>query len=288
MNFVATSSDALPSYSALLPITLQIWKHFGYGAIVVLHDDTRWTTTELGALVLREISGSRVIMLPTCPPLSVANTMRMGRMVAACLQDLEPSDVLVYADADYWPLAPCMCPPDPPALGHVNVIWSLCAGLKPGMSDQFGFQHACQSVQIAREILPVVVGDPVATMRGFGVYRDDCDLDQATWSHRVLTSPRTKLDACEDLPPSHHRFGELELRSWPDAPVFYEGVHPGTIIHHADGFERVNEALNLIPAHVGKVARPRFEVLVQHHPWIGPWLNSYWHQANAAADRFPW
>mgnify|MGYP001570709840 CR=1 FL=1 len=91
-RYVSLSVDAAPTYAALAPVTVRLWKRLGYTAILHIHEDG-WGTP-FGELVLREISGTgaAIVGVPTVPPLSIPNTMRAVRLVAAAVNGLELDD----------------------------------------------------------------------------------------------------------------------------------------------------------------------------------------------------
>lgn len=295
-RFIALATDAAPTYATYLPLVVRLWRHLDYQAIVQVHDES-WETP-FGFAVLEEaIAGGAVIFrVPTCPPLSIPNTMRCTRLVAAASEWIQPSEFLLTADVDMLPLSRTFFDRDEPWIVYRGLgdTWMQPTAsvpprppkvLQPGL--RFPMCYSGATVEIWRELLPIVVGDFAEslhrTVEPYGVHdrADHTDLDETIVSRAFLTSPRM-TGQVEELSVGVWRQGEFLLVDPIDAPQLtpHEHMHRGMLLHGEGWMPGKGDppnAFDFIPQRFYPGTRPWwcFDVATIYFPELTDWITSY-------------
>ena len=296
-RYIVLSVDAAPTYAIYLPMAVRLWKRLGYSALVQLHDQG-WDTT-FGQLVRQETedAGARLFDLPECPPLGVANTMRCSRLIAAAIPDLDAHDFLLTADVDMLPLSRTFFDRHEELIVYRGLgdIWMQPSAPIPpapppvmrtgGM--RFPMCYSGATVQLWREMLPIVVGDRMLslsrTIAPFLPARSTyVDLDETIGSAAFLEHPRVRGQV-EEIATGVWRQGDLYLVDPIDAPKLspHDHMHRGLILL-ADGWipgrgDAPVNPIDFIPCRFYPGERPWwcFDVPPIYFPEETAWIASY-------------
>lgn len=285
--------DAAPTYSVYAPIVSRIWKKFGYGTIIFLHETEKWEN-EYGSVIMEELEkvGALIWFMPTMPPLSVANTMRTSRLVAAC--DVDKDDFILTSDVDMIPLNReffdrkekfvvlralyerwLACKTPPPVL-DLN-------SLKPGVF-RFAMCYVGATAEIWREIFSLTVDEPVESLRRIvDCTTDETDFDELKLSRGILSSSRAQGEVETVVPNNIWRTGELFLvdpMGLPNLSSYYN--MPRGMLRLGDLWQPGRglpppEAIDFIPDRFTPTNRPWWclEATALYHPNERAWLEEY-------------
>lgn len=265
-RYVSLACDANPHYSVYAPIVARLWRRLGFEPIVFMH--TSGWDSPLGALVQGALDDDAFLTprIPRIDPLSVGNTMRVVRIVAASLVD--PAALVMTADVDMAPLSRTF----------FDRTWDQFV-LR---ADMYGSLHAAPKIQggvalipglwrfplcyvgmrgnLWRKMLPIVNGDPETSLRQtmVGLRHDKVDYDEETTSARLLAmSPGELVQDAED---TWHQ-GDLCLVSMTD---WTRDGWPKRMLIHGEGNGPVQA--DAIDFHM---PRPTAR-------WVGQALSQYW------------
>lgn len=275
-RFVSLSIDAAPTYAAWAPVTARLWRRIGYTPIVHTVGDG-WDAP-FAQLVLRQLEALDAWIVPVArqPPLSVANTARAVRIVAASHAALAPDDFVLMADVDMLPLNREFFDRRESflVLRPLYHVWERHGDAAPGLVTtermtagawQFPMCYPGATTRIWRELWPMAVGDAAASLRSVldtGHVEDRSDYDERCVSHWFLG--RVATDPIVQQAPGRWSKGELVLVDPVDAPhlSMYSPTMPRGLLRLRDldipaYRERHPGAIDFIPC--------RFPI--GHHPW---------------------
>lgn len=104
MNYVILATDAAPTYAVWTPVAARLWNRLGYHVVVFIERTPAWQEP-FGQAILDALWNQGLIkVIPRTGALTIANTMRCSRLVAAAAPWLEPEDFLLTTDVDMMPL----------------------------------------------------------------------------------------------------------------------------------------------------------------------------------------
>jgi hypothetical protein len=319
-KFVSLSTDERPTYAYHAPVAARLWKAIGYETIIHMHDDGRWNSP-FGGAVKEELEaiGARTILLPTCAPLSAANTMRVCRLVAPCLSDLQPSDIVMTADVDMYPLSREFFS-DPPRFGVLRALSSLWLAwrgdrpvvdwennaavypdgrrlpLTPG-SWAFQMCYASATVEIWREMFNYVPDSPILSMGKLleGCTGDSTELDEIKVSYAFLSSKRATGEWIAQSSDGPWRKGELVFSDPMAAPLLarFTSMPRGMMSSQREDWKggKVDGAIDFIPPRItpGEVPLWALELAALYWPEEKSWLEKYAIRMDGlTGGAFPW
>lgn len=293
MRYVSLSCDRAPTYAAWAPVAARLWKRLGYDAIVQI-EAAAWDS-DFCRLVLDELRDAKVKMVERAVPLSVPNTMRLVRLVAASYAELEASDFVLMADVDMLPLSRTFFVDRDGlvALRAMYHFWEAVgnAGVAPELpgemlvpgSWRFAMCYAGATVTMWRELLGLIPGAPAASLAALvGERADDPpDLDEIKMSAAFLNrASGAPLMAVAD---GVWKKGELQLVDPVKAPLLsaYASVPRGMLRLQdldVDAYHvRDERVIDFIPARFSMAALPfhQFSVPSVYFPEEAEWLGQY-------------
>jgi hypothetical protein len=304
MRYVSLSTDSRPNYAIHAPVAARLWLRLGYRTIVHIHESGNWGT-EFGQIVLNELAaiGAAIVRVPVCPPLSLPNTMRAVRLVAAWVNGLNLDDFVMQADVDMYPLNREFFsnPAEFTVLRALYAGWLGCktpppmvdwANVKPGW--RFQMCYAGARVDIWRELWNLPLGDSAAALRTLleGTPYDAADFDEAKLSYAFLASPRAQGEWVHLDHRGVWRKGELVFVDPMGAPLLskYHNMPRGLVGPEDENHAGNPEAIDLIPPRFAREDRPYwpFGVVKQRWPEEREWLTGYQERIDRAMASFPW
>lgn len=307
-RWVALATDSAPTYAIFAPIVTWLWRRLGYRALIFIHDDEEGWATRFGQLVIGNLreAGALLVPLPTVPPLSYANTMRCARLVAASLAEVADDDFILTADMDMFPLSRNFFDrsEDLIALRALYHVWempripkppTIDAPLQPG-EHRFAMCYFGATARIWRKILPLVVGDPLASLRAIAPAEDSIDNDEVKLSRGVLTSHYAQ-GRIEAIARGHWKQGDLHLVDPIDGPNLSGHIHLSRSLIWLQHWQTVRgtpeaaEAIDFIPPRFPRGSDPWwcFDVARVYFPEDAVRIDAYERVARAeiATARWP-
>lgn len=296
VRYVVLATDAAPTYAVWAPVAARLWARHGYRSI--FHLDSLGWESPFGRVILDELVTAEVAhfaYIPRTGELTVPNTMRCSRNVAAAAGFLEPDDFILTADVDMMPLRGAFFDKLPPfvVLRAMFATW-LGSQVVPPVVDvshiwagnfRFPMCYAGATTTIWREMFPgIIPGDTAASLAAVLIGRSDAvDLDETLLSYAFLSSPRAAGPAVLESPAGVWRKGELvmidpmeerllsEYFNMPRAMLRYDDLwHPGR------GTPPPPDAIDFIPNRfLGGRPWCCFDVVSAYFPDMTDWLANY-------------
>lgn len=304
-RYVSLAADANPHYAIYAPVVCKIWQALGYEPILFMHDGHGhdpsrgvygWETP-FGEYV-RSALPVKPILVPRTEPLSPGNTMRCVRLVAASMPQVQPDDLVLTADIDMAPLSETFFDRQawPPFVLRADMYGpfegasslrgpdgtpALLCGMWRFPLCYMGFPG-----RVWEEILPLVKGDPVLSLRRVlhGLREDSVVHDEATISARLLLS-RYAVGALEKISSSEEtgdlwRQGELELVGVADWAA--RDGWPKKMLIHGEAQVWDERARSAFDWHMPRPSSPWVGAVLArfwpHRPELQKFILDYWQQ----------
>lgn len=305
-RYVVLATDSAPTYAVWAPVAARLWRRCGYTPILLVEDGPAWREPAQAVIYDAMIEGAHLgAWIPRTGELTIANTMRCARLVAAAVPGLEPSDFILTSDVDMIPLAPAFFQRTEPflvlrAMFNVWLATKVIVNNRPNIdlthvwagNFRFPLCYSGASVEIWREMVPeILVGDPAASLAqlvaGTGAWPahpDAVDLDERLASFRFLDSPRAAGEVIETDPAGVWRKGELVLVDPLDLPLISEYDNmPRAMLRLDDFWTPVSgtpappEAIDYIPFRFYPGTKPWrcLDVIAAYWPDEAAWLQAY-------------
>lgn len=299
LRYVSLATDSAPTYAVWAPVAARLWRRLGYQTILAISADEGWNEPA-GQVILNELRDLPVsiVPVPRIGQLTVANTMRCARLVAASREFLAPDDFILTADVDMMPFSRTFFDLYPGdafiVLRALYQAWLGNGGDIPEINDvklrpgefRLPMCYCGATVGIWRELIPEIVASDIeeSLIRLVGAVSDAIDLDEALLSFRILSSPRAQgwLELLD--PAGVWRKRELILVDPITLPLLsvYPDMPRGLLRlddfwHPSLGLPAPPEAIDYIPHRFSPGCQPFgcFEVVAAYVPEARAWLDAY-------------
>lgn len=289
MRYVSLSTDHAPTYAAWAPVAARFWRRVGYRSIV--HVERGGWDSAFGELVLGELAaaGAVLVRVEAAAPLSVVDTMRVVRLVAAGNGAVGPDDFVLMADVDMLPFDEAFFA-DRGGLIALRALAYGWAKLPIGQnaptigasSWRLPMCYVGAPANVWRTILPIE-RDPVAAVNAIRRMQPGCDgynLDETLMSRVVFE--RAGDAPVEAVSGGVWRKGDLQLVDPIHAPHRSQRrkIQRGMIGAWSDEVarrERIDGMLDFMPARFERGANVLgdLDVAAVYAPDEKPWIDRY-------------
>jgi hypothetical protein len=302
VRFVSLATDHAPTYAAWAPVCARFWRRVGYRSIV--HVESVGWDSAFGELVLGELSnaGAILVRVEAAAPLSIVDTMRVVRLVAAGNEQIGPDDFVLMADVDMLPLDEAFFA-DRAGLIALRALAYGWAKLPIGQivptigasSWRLPMCYVGAPASVWRTLLPVD-GDPRMAVSAIRRMQPECDgynLDETLMSRVVFE--RAGIAPIEDVSNGVWRKGDLHLVDPIHAPHHSQRrkIQRGMLGAWSDEAarrERMDGMLDFMPARFERGANVLgdLDVAALYAPDEKTWIDRYRSRLQAVLEPALW